>query len=240
MNDETINVLELLQKIKPNLSYDMICKLSNEQKREYHKRLEIFLKYNSMKKEDAEAPKNLNNLKGKSLEELATYLLKISGDLFVVKQNLRTNTNEIDQIFIPTQNAKVLIANNVIDKHYELFLGECKNYNKSVDVTYVGKFCSLLLTSQIKLGILFSYHGISGKGWSDASGLVKKFYLHKERAEDRYCIIDFSKDDFIAIDKGGNFLQIIENKLMALRFDTDYTQYLSNHPAALQLKKLQN
>lgn len=64
--------------------------------------------------------------------------------------------------------------------------------------------------------------------------MVKKFYLHKEKDEDRYCIIDFSKDDFIAVDKGENFLQIIEDKLRALRFDTSYTQYLSKHPAELQ------
>lgn len=144
MNDETI--IEILQRLNTDLSYDMICKVSDEQKSEYHKKLENFLKYNSMKAEDAGTPKNLNGLKGKSLEELATYLLKISGDLFVVKQNLRTTTNEIDQIFIPTQKARVLIANGIIDKRYELFLGECKNHKKSIDVTYVGKFCSLLLT----------------------------------------------------------------------------------------------
>ena len=64
--------------------------------------------------------------------------------------------------------------------------------------------------------------------------LQKKFYLHKEKDEDRYCIIDFSRDDFIAVDNGENFLQIVENKLMALRFDTDYARYLSKHPAELQ------
>lgn len=230
MNNE-INTLELLQKLNDDFTYDVICKISDEQKLEYRKKLDSFLKYNGMKDSDTGAPQNLKALKGRSLEELATYLLEISGDLFEVKQNLRTSTNEIDQVFIPKPKAKVLIANGIISKKYELFIGECKNYNSTVDVTYVGKFCSLLLTNQIKLGILFSYHGISGSGWSNASGLVKKFYLHKEKDEDRYCIIEFTKDDFIAIDKGENFLQIIENKLMNLRFDTDYTKYLSKHPA---------
>ena len=209
----------------------MICKASDEQKALYHEKLEEFIKYNEMKASDVGVPKNLNTLKGKSLEELASYLLEISGDLFEVKQNLRTTTNEIDQVFIPKPKAKMLIANGIINRKYELFLGECKNYNRSVDVTYVGKFCSLLLTNQIKLGIMFSYHGISGSGWSNASGIVKKFYLHKERDEDRYCIIEFSKDDFLAIDKGENFLQIIENKILSLRLDTDYTKYLSKHTA---------
>ena len=231
MNDEVISALELLQRVNSDFTYDMICKASDEQKALYHGKLEEFIKYNEMKASDIGAPKNLNTLKGKSLEELASYLLEISGNLFEVKQNLRTTTNEIDQVFIPKPKAKLLIANGIINKKYELFLGECKNYNRSVDVTYVGKFCSLLLTNQIKLGIMFSYHGISGSGWSNASGIVKKFYLHKERDEDRYCIIEFSKEDFIAIDKGENFLQIIENKILSLRLDTDYTKYLSKHPA---------
>lgn len=234
MNDEVIKVLDLLQRVNTDLSYDMICKTSEEQKVEYHKKLENFLRYNSMKAEDVGAPKNLNSLKGKSLEELAAYLLKISGGLFEVKQNLRTTTNEIDQVFIPTKRARILIANGIIDKRYGLFLGECKNYKKPVGVTYIGKFCSLLLTNQIKLGLLFSYHGISGSGWSEGSGLVKKFYLHKEKDEDRYCIIDFSKDDFIAVDGGGNFLQIVEDKLLSLRLDTDYKKHLSKHPAELE------
>lgn len=231
MNDSAISVLEALQNVNTQLSYDMICRFSEEQKTIYHEKLEVFFKYNKMKKSDEEVPKNLHNLKGKSLEDLVAYLLKVSGDLFEVKQNLRTSTNEIDQVFIPKPKAKVLIANGIINKRYELFLGECKNYKKSVDVTYVGKFCNLLLTNQIKLGIMFSYYGISGKDWNNGSGLVKKFYLHKEEEEDRYCIIEFSEKDFVAIDDGANFLQIIEDKLLALRLDTDYLRFLSRHPA---------
>ena len=231
---DEMTILKVLESLNSELSYEMICKISDEQKAIYHEKLDLFLKYNSMKISDAGTPRNVNILKGRSLEDLASYLLKISGGLFIVKQNLRTSTNEIDQVFIPTTKAKILIANGIISKHYDLFLGECKNYNKAVDVTYIGKFCSLLLTNQIKLGIMFSYYGISGKGWSNGSGLVKKFYLHKEREEDRFCIIDFSKDDFIAIDSGSNFLQIIENKLLALRVDTDYSGFISKHPAELE------
>ena len=179
-------------------------------------------------------PANLHNLKGEALEELVSYLITISGGIFYVDRNLRTSTNEIDQIVSLTPKGKILLGHHLINSKLESFLGECKNYNKSVDVTYVGKFCSLLLTNQIKFGLLFSYHGISGSRWSNASGLIKKFYLHKEKDEDRYCIIDFSRDDFIAVDNGENFLQIVENKLMALRFDTDYARYLSKHPAELQ------
>lgn len=106
-----------------------------------------------------------------------------------------------------------------------------KIIKKKVSVTYVGKFCSLLLTTNIKLGILFSYHGISGKNWNDASGLVKKFYLHKENENDRFCIINFSIHEFESILHGENLLNIIDKQLKALRLDTTYIQYISSHPA---------
>lgn len=187
--------------------------------------------YNEMDKNSFNAPIDLKQKKGESLEALASYLVEISGSLFTVERNLRTTTNEIDQIFILNPKGKALVSAGILDKKFEKFLGECKNYNKAIDVTYVGKFCSLLLTNQIKLGIMFSYYGVSGSGWKDASGLIKKFYLHKERLEDRYCIIDFSKKDFEAVDAGKNFLEIVTNKLQALQFDTDYKKFLSSHPA---------
>lgn len=71
----------------------------------------------------------------------------------------------------------------------------------------------------------------SGTGWSNGAGLIKKFYLHKEKLEDKYCIIDFSIKEFEAILNGKNLLQIIDEQLKSLQFDTDYSRYLSKHPA---------
>lgn len=124
-----------------------------------------------------------------------------------------------------------MLTYHLIDPKLDTFLGECKNYDKAVSVTYIGKFCSLLLTNNIKIGILFSYYGTSGTGWSNGAGLIKKFYLHKEKLEDKYCIIDFSIKEFEAILNGKNLLQIIDEQLKSLQFDTDYSRYLSKHPA---------
>ena len=126
---------------------------------------------------------------------------------------------------------KVLCSNGVISPRLNRFLVECKNYDRSISVTYVGKFCSLLLITSTKLGILFSYHGVSGQGWNDASGLIKKFYLHKENEDDRYCVIDFSISDFEAISNGDNLLNIIDAKISALLMDTSFRNFLSTHPA---------
>ena len=78
---------------------------------------------------------------------------------------------------------------------------------------------------------MFSYHGVSGLGWNYGAGLIKKFYLHKEKLDERFCIIDFSYKDFLSIYNGNNLLDIVEAKICSLQFDTDYSHYLSKHPA---------
>ena len=92
-----------------------------------------------------------------------------------------------------------------------------------------------LLTTGCTLGILFSYHGITGHSWRDGNGLIRKFYLHKELPSARYCLIDFNIKDFHAILHGANFLQIIDDKISSLKFDTDYSSELSRHPAESNL-----
>lgn len=78
---------------------------------------------------------------------------------------------------------------------------------------------------------MFSYHGISGKGWSDATGLVKKIYLQKEEDAKRTVIVDFSIEDFRGILEGKNFFEIVDAKLVALKLDTSVSEYITKHAA---------
>lgn len=235
MNKEEIqeldNAASVFRKIGKKYSYPKICEISESQKKKYKELLNNFEKLNKIKVTDYNIHDNLRKQKGDSLEKLVNYLLTISGNLFEVTENLRTCTNEIDQLVGLKEVGKLLIKNGILDPRFECFLGECKNYGRPVNVTYIGKFCSLLLGSRVKLGILFSYHGITGNKWNEASGLVRKFYMHKEKLEERYCIIDFNISDFKSILNGNNFLQIIDDKIKELRFDTDYNGLLSRHPA---------
>ncbi len=227
---EISKALNILNNISAKARYEKICQLSDSQKATYKKLFEEFKRLQHRPVED-NLSSNLHNLKGAALENLVSYLLTVSGGIFYVDRNLRTSTNEIDQIVSLTPKGKILLAYHLIDTKLENFLGECKNYDKAISVSYVGKFCNLLLTNSIKLGILFSYHGPSGTGWNNSAGLIKKFYLHKEKIEDRYCIIDFSITEFESILNGKNLLQIIDEQLKSLQFDTDYSRYLSKHPA---------
>jgi len=227
---DEINILDILKMLDNQFSYEKICEFSPKQKREYVKLLNELIRVNKINR-GCESPTNLNHIKGKALEDIASYLIKTTGDIFEVHRNLRTSTNEIDQLFKLKQSGKTLLKHGLINELFDGFLGECKNYDKTISVTYIGKFCSLLLTNKVKLGILFSYHRVSGKGWSNGSGLIKKFHLHKEDIKERYCIIDFNIHDFRAIEQGYNFLQIIDDKLTSLQLDTDFYRFITKHPA---------
>lgn len=223
-NNEITRALEVFSKINSQYRYEEICAMPPEKKQEYANLLRHF--------EDTHQNKHASKAdKGKSLEDIVTFLLENTGGLFHVDRNLRTSTNEIDQLLTLSPNGKTLCQYGLIDKKLEHFLSECKNYNTRVGVTYVGKFCSLLITTQTLLGILFSYHGVTGSGWNDGAGLIKKFYLHKEHQNERYCILDFNIKDFKKIAKGENMLQLMSEKLLSLQLDTDYSTYLSKHPA---------
>lgn len=228
MEEDIDNLITLFAKIGNKCSYEKICEMSQDEYEEYIRLLNTFKRTNSSESTTEE--------KGETLEALAAYTLKTS-HIFEVYKNIRTSTNELDQLVRIRDNQKTLIGLNVIDKRLADFIGECKNYQAAVPVTYVGKVCSLLSTTQNKICILFSYYGVTGKGWKDSSGLIKKFYLSKENADDRFCVIDFNIKDFEEIANGSNILQIIHDKILALKNDTDYYKYLSTHEASSKINQ---
>ncbi|MFB3161965.1 hypothetical protein ABLO26_11355 [Neobacillus sp. 179-J 1A1 HS] len=75
------------------------------------------------------------------------------------------------------------------------------------------------------LGIIFSYHGLSGPGWRNAEGLVKKIFLSEDVQ-----IIDFNINDFILIAEGVSFIKLINDKRFALESDTSFKQLIEAHP----------
>ena len=219
MNDID-NAFNMFNHIAEQLKFEKICEFSKEQEKEYDLLLKELIKTNSSSCTSKE--------KGEALEKIATFVLR-SGDIFDIYNNVRTTTNELDQLVRTNVKGKLLCSNGLIDSRLNNFIGECKNYDSAVSVTYVGKICSLLTTTKNKICILFSYHGVSGKGWYNAKGLIKKFYLSKENENERFCIIDFTIDDFIAIKNGKNILQIVHDKIMALQNDTDYSKFMKPH-----------
>ena len=205
-------------------SSESLCKFDDETMSEYNELYDRFIKTNANKNCSSEE-------KGKSLEKLASFLLSHT-KVFEVYDNIHSNTNEFDQLVRCNNIGKILLNKNVLDKRLKHFIGECKNLSRSVNVTYVGKVCSLLMTTGNKICILFSYNGVSGKEWKQASGLIRKFYLSKENIEERFVIIDFNKFDFERIKNGEYLLDIINDKIFTLQNDVNFSNFISSHSLA--------
>lgn len=176
--------------------------------------------------------------RGKLLEQMAGLLFFYGNALFDKTVNCKTATNEIDILVNWSKEALQIGMNQGYNFIGEGFLCECKNYTGTVNVTYIGKFYSLMKVSGVKFGIIFSRNGISGKNiWEDGKGLVRKIALK----EDIY-IIDISWDDFKSIyDRKKNIMNIMNNKYTAMKYDISYKEYISKHEQEKEFKsKIRN
>ncbi|MGG0716274.1 acetylglutamate semialdehyde dehydrogenase [Robertmurraya massiliosenegalensis] len=184
------------------------------------------VKYNELLKhfKDVNGSGATNEEKGKALEDLVNYIIDKSV-IFEGYKNVRTSSNEIDILIRLSKKGNFLKAQGLIIIQ-DNFLAECKNYNSSVSSTWVGKFSSLMNYTQNQLGILFSYHGLSGSGWNDATGLTKKLLLSDKKTY----IIDFNFNDFEQLANGKSFNELIIDKMFALKNDISFSHLITSHP----------
>lgn len=162
--------------------------------------------------------------KGDALESLTRETLKAL-KFFNALSNIHTSTNEIDFICQLSQQGHVAKANGFVQFEND-FLIECKNYSQPINVTYVGKFASLLMSQNKKFGILVSKKGMTGSGWTAAYGWTKKLYLKND-----LLIVSFTLNDFKKLIDNMSFFEIIEQKKMDIVNDTNISSYLKKHPA---------
>ncbi len=235
MNDEKkiINKTEeLLSEIGMNLS-QLISFLGNKKARVLNLDEENYKKFAEIY-EKLSLKKYHKNDKGRLLEELTQILFqKGCINLFHCLRNCRTSTNEIDMLIEWTQQARLMGLNTAFSCFGDSFLCECKNYKKKVDVTYVGKFASLLLVTGTKLGIMLSWEGITSRGdWSDSKGLIKKIAL-----KDNIYIVVIDKTDLKEIyEKRNNVFSIVFNKYISLKNEIDYSKYIKKHECEEQMR----
>lgn len=173
-------------------------------------------------KDDSEE-KIITKRKGDALEDIVNFIINKSYFLEVYP-NKRTSTNEIDQLIVISDYGKQSLYSNGFTRELlqfqgDFFLGECKNYDDKVGVTWVGKFNTLLkICGDCKFGIIFSYEGLTGKenNWEAAHGLTKVIYKVSDEKNRKY-ILDFNINDFEELSKEGtNFFKLIKAKKLAL------------------------
>lgn len=177
--------------------------------------------------------------KGTLFEEIIK-ILTIETKIFSLLENITNDTNEYDIIIKPSKLARS-IYNAIPKVVYQPIICECKNYASNVNVTWIGKLYSLLSLSNIKLGIIFSYEGLTGEHskdnktecWTDAIGLIRKIFLKEGIA-----IISIDKYDLQEIINGERFYDVVEKKYNELVLTTDISKEKIYHPSNEKAQKI--
>lgn len=177
---------------------------------------------------------------GDILEELVCFIFKKSYFFEVVK-NVRTKTNEIDQVIRLSKRGMQALSRTNLSRDLlvipeDTILGECKNYNKNIGVTWFGKFYAVLKNCNCNFGIIFSLKKATGNfdNWSDSYGLLRSItLLEKYRHENDFYILDFGLSDFKRIGDGESIFDIIKAKMDSIKLGTDYDNLLNKYNTLL-------
>ena len=228
LKKDNYGIKQYLQEIVQN-SVDVFHELSNwsdEDRREYALLLEELKRPFDKKNESTKS-------KGDRLENLVSFIIKKSY-FFDLYRNVHTGTNEIDEIITLSCAGKQALAmydisRELLEIDSDISIGECKNYNSTLDVTYVGKFYSLLVSTDVSFGIIFTQKGLTGNEdeYHDAYGLVKVLRIIEKYQNNRnLTIITFTLDDYEKLKDGISFFESIKSKKMALRMSSNYENFI--------------
>jgi len=95
------------------------------------------------------------------------------------------------------------------------FVCECKDWNAPADFTTIAKFCSVLDSINSRFGILFSEHGITGKGKREHAEL-QQLMIHQHRG---IIIVIFDQHDLQRLTEGVNFISLLRSKYEKVRLN---------------------
>lgn len=175
--------------------------------------------------------------KGNRLEDLVNFIIKKTY-FFDVTPNVHTGTNEADQIIYLSEKGKQALHKFQLNRELlvikeDMIIGECKNYDTNLKVTYVGKFYSLLVACDVNFGIIFTVKGLTGaeNEYREAYGLTKVLRLIEKYKNDReFYIINFKLEDYeLMKDGNAKFLDIVSDKMKALQTASNYSEYLKDN-----------
>lgn len=148
--------------------------------------------------------------KGDALEAVATQLFRSFPYLLVRDQNLYTKFGEIDLV---VEN-RGTDRHTLFNFHSRFILVECKHWIDPVPAKEIGHFKDKCNMTDVNLGIVFAWNGISGKGEE----------RHAERMaagspNDAPEIVVINSRDLHRVLEGTSFYQIIDEKMYRQRFD---------------------
>lgn len=229
LSEDNYNLKEYLQNmINDNLdAFNVLLEWTDEERKEFALLLDG-IKHPKL----GESTKEI----GDRLEKLVSFIIDKSY-FYKVYKNVRTQTNEIDEIVVFSDKGrqalhKFNLSRDLIPISSNIFLGECKNYGKSLGVTYVGKFYSLLTATGNSFGIMFTKNGLTGQeqGYKDAYGLTKVIRMIEQyKNNNDFYILSFKLEDYEKLLEGHTFFEIVAAKKIALQHASDYLSLLAKN-----------
>ena len=186
--------------------------------------------------------------KGDRLEALVEFIIRKTY-FFEVYKNVRTETNEIDEVIVLSDRGKQALTSFGLSRECipidtDLILGECKNLKTTLGVTYIGKFYSLMNVTGISFGIVFTQKGLTGKseGFKEAYGLTKilRMFENGRNADKDFFILTFTMDDYEELLSGVTFFELVKAKKLELQLASNYNTFLrdNKHEAEDQIKQI--
>lgn len=231
LKEDNYNIKQYLQEIieDPIKVFRELTTWSDEDKREYAVLLDELKKPFDKRNETTKS-------KGDRLENLVSFIIKKTY-FFDIYRNIHTGTNEIDEVITLSCAGKQALATynisrDLLEIDSDISIGECKNYNSTLDVTYVGKFYSLLVSTDVSFGIIFTQKGLTGneEEYHDAYGLVKVLrIIEKYQNKRNLTIITFTLDDYEKLKDGISFFDIIKSKKIALQISAGYENFIEEY-----------
>lgn len=155
-----------------------------------------------------------NDEKGKSLEQLARFLLNGLPSLSCKYVNLYTRSSEIDLVVEYSQERGILHPFHEVGRYC---LVECKNWGKPVGVGPVRDFIGKLDKCKVPMGIIFSRNGVTGVD----SGVDALREIQSQYDRNGVYLLVFSIEDVKDISRGKDFVEMIDKKADILRFDAE-------------------
>jgi hypothetical protein len=149
--------------------------------------------------------------KGDTLEAVATQLFRSFPYLSVRDQNLYTKFGEIDLV---VEN-RGTDRHTLFNFHSRFILVECKHWIDPVPAKEIGHFKDKCNMTDVDLGIVFAWNGISGEGEERHAERMATGGPNGTSPE----ILVINSRDLHRVLDGTSFYQIIDEKLYQQRFD---------------------
>jgi hypothetical protein len=157
--------------------------------------------------------KDLSNGNGKSLENVASYLLSCMPGC-KTNTRLRQTGNTTDYDVVCSIDGFILDFRSELGRY---FVCECKDWDKPANFTSMAKFCRILTSIKSNFGILFSKNGITGQN--------EELYAEREQLkvfqDSGIIIVVIDLKDIDNIKSGQNLINLLRTKYEKVRLDLE-------------------